>query len=59
MSERVKTVERDGQPLVQLQCPGCGVWGDLDDDQYVGKVSVICPECGHHETRNWMKEAEE
>lgn len=41
----------------KLKCPGCGVWGELDDDQFHGRVSVDhdadgCP--GHyHETHDF------
>ena len=32
----------------QAKCPGCGVFGDVDEDQLRGSVSLICPECGWH-----------
>ncbi len=31
-----------------FRCPKCGGMGNLDDDQWAGQVSVICPECGWH-----------
>jgi hypothetical protein len=44
--------------IIQLRCPGCGKWGDLDDDQLHGRVSTHHEECGFHETRDWSEEAE-
>ena len=34
-----------------LRCPRCRKWGLLDDDQWNGKVSVLC-DCGFHQTMN-------
>jgi hypothetical protein len=36
----------------QFLCPGCGLIGRLDDDQWNGRVSIDCPECAFHETIN-------
>ncbi len=33
-------VIRDGQPTRLLRCPVCGVWGEIDDDQFAGRISV-------------------
>lgn len=43
--------------VVQFKCPGCGNWGDLDDDQFNGRVSIFDDrkECGFHETINVAK----
>jgi hypothetical protein len=46
--------ERDGETVWQLNCPACGKWGDLDDDQLRGRVSVQHEECGFHETRDYL-----
>jgi len=48
----LRVVSRDGEQVVKLQCPGCGQWCDLDDDQYHGRVSVWhdVPGCGYHQT---------
>jgi hypothetical protein len=46
----IKRVQRDGKTVVKLKCPNCGVWGVIDEDQFWGKVSIICPECSLHET---------
>lgn len=27
-------------PVWKLRCPACGVWGEIDDDQLHGRVSV-------------------
>lgn len=55
MAERraVRTVTRDGKPVRELKCPECGTWGEIDDDQFHGHVSVLHEECGYHETVNW------
>ena len=37
--------DRHLQPLAK--CPACGAWGDIDDDQLAGRVSLIC-DCGWH-----------
>ena len=51
----LRMVVRDGEDVRQLRCPKCGVWADLDDDQYHGRVSVHHddPECGYHETHDF------
>lgn len=55
----LRSVTRDGQPLWQLCCPICGEWGDLDDDQLHGRVSVdhtgMGPtnHCTFHETHDF------
>jgi hypothetical protein len=51
----LRMIERDGQPVKQLRCPHCGLWADVDDDQARGVVSVICPQCRHHDQRDWRK----
>lgn len=43
-------VVRDGEPQVQFKCPGCQQWGDIDNDQFHGQVSIDCPNCEYHET---------
>jgi len=45
--------KRDGGLIRQAQCPDCGIWGELDDDQYHGRVSMLC-ECGYHETHKFQ-----
>lgn len=60
-SGRLRYHQRDGLPVLQLQCPGCGRWGDIDDDQANGRVSVDHAGdggCNFHETRNWLETAE-
>jgi len=32
-----------------FRCPQCRKWGLLDDDQWQGKVSILC-DCGFHQT---------
>jgi hypothetical protein len=43
-------VVRDGEIVQQFKCPGCQTWGDIDSDQFHGRVSVDCPNCEYHET---------
>ena len=54
---RLKTVSLDGRLVVKLQCPGCNVWGEIDQGQLEGRVSVHCYEpdggCGFHETHDF------
>ena len=51
----IRHVTRDGAPVIKLRCPSCGVFADMDDDQYRGRVSVDC-ECGaFHETHNFAQ----
>ena len=51
----------DGEEVTQLQCPGCGRWGQIDDDQLHGRISVDHTDptvpCTFHETRNWAETA--
>lgn len=50
-------VFRDGEPVMKLKCPGCGGWGDLDDDQFHGRVSVdhTGEGCTYHETHDFAE----
>jgi hypothetical protein len=40
-----------------FECPGCGTWANLDDDQWNGRVSVdhasMGCEGGYHETHDY------
>ncbi len=41
-----------------FRCPVCRKSGAVDDDQFHGRVSIVCPTpfCDYHETRDWSKE---
>lgn len=52
---RIRQVKRDGALIWQLCCPGCGKWGEIDDDQLHGRVSTLHEECGFHETQDWSR----
>ena len=57
---RLRKVISDGEEVVKLQCPQCGHWGEIDEDQLHGRVSVDHtddPVCTFHETRNWAHTA--
>lgn len=45
-----------------FECPGCGTWAYLDDDQWHGRVSVdhAGDGCagGYHETHDYFRELE-
>jgi len=47
---------RDGDECVQGQCPGCGTWSVLDEDQVRGRVSMDCVWCAYHETHDLRAE---
>lgn len=53
----LRVIVRDGQEVLQLRCGGCAAWGDVDDDQVHGRVSVHHDEaddgCGYHETHDF------
>lgn len=47
-------VEYTGSPgawVTTFQCPTCRGRGEIDEDQFYGKVSIECP-CGFHQTIN-------
>lgn len=44
-----RVIQSDGLGQTQVKCPECGVWGDVDTDQFHGCVSLICPSCGWHD----------
>jgi hypothetical protein len=59
MSERLETQtvkridpeeygDEDRHLQPQAKCPSCGEWGDVDDEQLRGEVSMICAICGWH-----------
>lgn len=56
---RLKTVSLDGKLVVKLWCSGCKAWGEIDDDQLHGRVSVHCDAadggCGFHETHDFTQ----
>ncbi len=37
---RLKSVRRDGGIVWKFRCPDCHQWGDIDDDQFRGRVSI-------------------
>ncbi len=39
-----------------FRCPSCKGVGDIDDDQFHGRVSILCEACVYHETTDWSKE---
>ena len=51
MDYELKQVILDDKPVYKLKCPKCNVWGYLDDDQFNGRVSILC-ECRGKE---WIK----
>ena len=57
-----RAVTRDGVPGWLWKCPGCGTWGNLDNDQWLGVVSVdhAADGCsgGYHETHNFAADLE-
>ena len=57
---RFRRVNRDGKPSYNFECPGCGEWGALDDDQFHGRVSVdhTSDRCTYHETHDFAAELE-
>ena len=55
---RFRGVTSDGVAEFLFECPGCGTWAHLDDDQWNGRVSVdhASDGCkgGYHETHNYQ-----
>lgn len=55
---RFRCVSRDGEIEWLFECPGCGQWASLDDDQWHGRVSVdhAADGCagGYHETHDYL-----
>jgi len=52
MEYEVKRVIYDGVETWKFKCSKCGVWGDIGEDQFSGRVSILHEECGFHETIN-------
>lgn len=56
-SEHLRQVVRDSGVIFLLRCPGCAVWGEIDDDQLHGRISLHHDEadggCGYHETHDF------
>ena len=48
---------RDDIGVIVFKCPNCGEQGDIDDDQYHGRISIhhAVKGCGFHETINLAK----
>jgi len=57
-----RAVLRDGSQEWLWKCPGCGEWGSLDNDQWLGNVSVDHASDGcvglYHETHNFAADLE-
>jgi len=51
---KIEIRKRDGKEVRVLECPKCKGWGDLDDEQFHGRISTQC-DCGFHETINFSK----
>lgn len=52
----LRSVRRDGAVVWLLRCPVCKSWGEIDEDQFHGRVSVDHtddPGCTFHETHNY------
>lgn len=41
-----------------IRCPKCGEVGWIDREQFMGRVSIVCPndECDYHETHDMRSE---
>ena len=53
----IRSVRRDEAVVWQFRCPRCLLWGDIDDDQLRGRVSIDHWEnsgCGFHETHDLL-----
>jgi len=50
----IKKVVRDEKEVLKLRCPKCEKWGDIDNEQYHGQISILC-DCGYHETLDLSK----
>jgi hypothetical protein len=48
-----RTKIRDGLVVHQGRCPGCGKWQDVDHEQFDGRVSSECENCGFHSNVRW------
>lgn len=46
--KRIAAGERTVSLQPQARCPECETWADMDDEQVVGEVSLVCTECGWH-----------
>lgn len=42
----LESVIQDGETVWKLKCPQCGHWGQIDDDQLHGRVSLDHTNCG-------------
>lgn len=56
---RQVVLDKDGHEAFLFECPGCGQWAYLDEDQWNGRVSVDhatdgCPG-RYHETHEYGK----
>lgn len=49
-----KLVDPTNIAYAVCNCPKCTQLGVLDEEQYHGKVSILC-ECGYHETHDLSK----
>lgn len=52
---RSDVIGTNAESFPLFRCPTCGVVGEIDEDQYRGRVSIECPECTYHETMDWSQ----
>jgi len=54
---RARVLERGSEKrYAEFKCPDCDLVGTIDEDQYFGRVSILCPRCSFHGTRDFSKE---
>lgn len=46
-----KLVDPTPDSYAVCNCPNCGAFTVMDEDQYHGRVSMLC-DCGYHETHD-------
>lgn len=57
LREDVIGANKESFPL--FRCPSCKGTGGIDEEQFQGKVSIVCPFCDYHETKDWSTEEEQ
>jgi len=55
-ADDLKLASLDNVPTWTVRCPQCGRWSYLADDQFHGRLPVLC-QCGFYETHDLSKVA--
>ena len=54
---RPEVIGTNQEAFPLFRCPRCRRTGEIDEEQFEGRVSIQCPfeGCNYHETKDWRR----